>query len=479
MKCEELFSAIGELDGRFVEEAASAPKFSSKKQMIIRLGALVACLMLAVSAAYLHSLNRPEISYDGTVGSEHDVFPLTDNETCLELSIEKAYEYEPLGELLPRKWVDGRALSECFPDKTALVAERQQNIPESRTVMKLILDSPAIKTAITLIVSDENYFEEFMSADGFEYDRVYSHGNGGSQIYVKSGGYVIEYFTERGDLADIDGLFDMIYSAECFAETDEPEADLETPKSSQAVSLNYVENLDVASALISLSGEDYAAMTYGEMTEYFGIAPSVDKVLPYLTRTEGNYGVYRTDVRGIYYDGNAICFESEDGTRRLNVGFSKVFRHVYDYFDLISDELVFTDINGREPAIFCCTDENGRSRLHAEFLIGSVAVYADAENIPYEDFVSCLKELVGESGQSAGGEHTVTGTVNTVDSYANHIGIIVDKGGEKLSYGICLPDGISAGDYSMGSTVTVTFKGEPATVLTVWKEQLISIETKG
>ncbi len=467
MKSEKLFAAIGELDAKFVEEAASVPKLGSNKRVIIGLGALAACIALAASAAYLYDRNEPEVLHRGPFDGEQYVSSVNDPEPCVELSLENAYGYEALGRFLPKKWLDGSALSECFPEATALVFERRQDIPGSRTVMHLILDGRAGQPSITLVISDEDYFEEAVSADGFEYGRVYSRGSS-SRVYVKSGGYVAEYFTESGDLSELGGLFDMICSAECFAET---------PENGQLVSLNDVKSLDVAGAFISLSGEDYAAMTYGELTEYFGIAPPADEVLPYLSRVDGDYGIYRTDGRGVYYDGNSVCFESEDGVRRLKVGLAKVFKQGGGLFELVSDELAFTDINGREIAIFRFTGEDGQTRLHAEFLAGSVAVYADAENIPCEDFVSCLKQLVGESEQSAGSEHTVAGTVSAADSYANKISIAVD-GEEKLSCVICLPDGISAEDYGIGDAVTVTFKGEPATVLTVWKEQLISVEPK-
>ena len=468
MKSEELFAAIGEIDGKFVEEALTAPKVGLKKRVIIGFGALAACVALAVSAAYLYDRNEPEVLHHGEADGEQYVSTLTDPEHCIELSIENAYKYEDLGGLLPKKWLDGRALSECFPEAEALVFERRQDIPASRTVMQLILDSTESRPAITLIISDEGYFEESMSADGLEYNKVYRRGSG-SRIYVKCGGYAAEYFTESGDLAGLSGLFDMINSAECFAEA---------PESGRPVRLNDVASLDAVGAFISLSGEDYAAFTYDELTEYFGFAPSADEALPYLARAEGNYGVYRTDERGIYYDGNAVCFESADGAHRLKVSLSKAFKQGGSVFDLVSDGLVFTDINGREIAIFRCNSETGSSRLHAEFLRENVAARADAENIPYEDFVACLDELIGEPEQSADGKNTVSGTVTAVDPNANRLGISVESGGEKLSYGIFLPDGISAEDYKIGDNITATFKGEPATVLTVWKEQLISVEPK-
>ena len=63
--------------------------------------------------------------------------------------------------------------------------------------------------------------------------------------------------------------------------------------------------------------------------------------------------------------------------------------------------------------------------------------------------------------------------------YANHIGVRLDKeqAPEYSSvYGIDLPDGQSAGDYSLGDRVEVMYTGEPATILTIWAEQLVDIK---
>ena len=64
-------------------------------------------------------------------------------------------------------------------------------------------------------------------------------------------------------------------------------------------------------------------------------------------------------------------------------------------------------------------------------------------------------------------------------AYANHIGVRLDKeqAPEYSSvYGIDLPDGQSAGDYSLGDRVEVMYTGEPATILTIWAEQLVDIK---
>lgn len=63
--------------------------------------------------------------------------------------------------------------------------------------------------------------------------------------------------------------------------------------------------------------------------------------------------------------------------------------------------------------------------------------------------------------------------------YANRIGILLDEDeAPKYSrgHGIYLPDGQSAGDYSPGGRVEVTYRGKPATICTIRAEQLVDIK---
>ena len=74
--------------------------------------------------------------------------------------------------------------------------------------------------------------------------------------------------------------------------------------------------------------------------------------------------------------------------------------------------------------------------------------------------------------------HTTTGEIITIDPYANHIGVRLDE--EQAPeysrvYGIDLPDGQSAENYSLGDRVEVTYTGEPATILTIWADQFVDI----
>ena len=89
-----------------------------------------------------------------------------------------------------------------------------------------------------------------------------------------------------------------------------------------------------------------------------------------------------------------------------------------------------------------------------------------------------MQALVDKTQQSSNAVHTIIGEIIAIDPYANHIGIRLDedKAPEySRGYGIDLPDGQSVDGYSLGDRVEITYMGEPATVLTIWAEQLVDI----
>ena len=91
---------------------------------------------------------------------------------------------------------------------------------------------------------------------------------------------------------------------------------------------------------------------------------------------------------------------------------------------------------------------------------------------------ACKSQLKKHS-KTAALSTAITGEIVVIDPYANHIGVRLDKeqAPEYSSvYGIDLPDGQSAGDYSLGDRVEVMYTGEPATILTIWAEQLVDIK---
>lgn len=253
----------------------------------------------------------------------------------------------------------------------------------------------------------------------------------------------------------------------------------------QIISLNINEIAAPHSVISNIERleDDYTAMSYDELLTYFDISLPITETLSCLTLQSTDFGIYQSENRGIYYDGNSVVFQNSDGTQSINIGLSKVFKHTYDLFDLAVDELKFTNINGRELAVFHYTDENETECYYTEFLQDDVAFMLSSKNMSSEDYAKCLQVLVKKTQQSSEAVHTITGDIIGVDPYANHIGIRLNEGqAPKYSqvYGIDLPDGQSADGYSLGDHVEVTYIGEPATILTIWAEQFvdISIEPK-
>ena len=249
----------------------------------------------------------------------------------------------------------------------------------------------------------------------------------------------------------------------------------------QVISLNINEIAafdTVKSNMIELLDDDYTAMSYDELLTYFDVSLPIAETLSYLTLQSTDFGIFQSENRDIYYDGNSVVFQNPDGTQSINVGLSKVFKHTYDMFALSEEKLKFTNINGRELAVFHYTDENETECYYTEFSQDDVAFILSSKNISSEDYAKCLQALVKKTQQSSISVHTVTGEIIAIDPYANHIGIRLDEDqAPKYSrvYGIDLPDGQSADRYSLGDHVEVTYVGEPATILTIWAEQFVDI----
>ena len=251
----------------------------------------------------------------------------------------------------------------------------------------------------------------------------------------------------------------------------------EEPPKAIPLALNEIAPPQVVTGGIDLSGEDYTAMTVEELLAYYGAELPIAQAFPEFTLDPGGYGIYQREEGGVYYDGNLLVFSDGEGTRRMTVGLGKVTKRIYDLFTLSGDELRFTAVNGRELAVFHYTDETGQSCYYTEFLQGDVAFLVGGENLSPGVYGQLLQLLVEEK-QEEGTTHTISGRITAVDPYANHIGITLDEAAapqHSRGYGVDLPEGMSAEEYALGDWVEVTYRGEPATICTIWAEQLVAI----
>ena len=249
----------------------------------------------------------------------------------------------------------------------------------------------------------------------------------------------------------------------------------------QAISLNVneIEKPKVVSGNIGLFTDDFTAMSYEELLTYFDTSLPIPETLPYLTLQSENFGIFQLEDHNIYYDGNLVVFQNSDGTQSINIDLSKVNKHTYDVFTLSADELKFTEINGRELAVFHYTDENGADCYYTEFLQNDVAFVVSSENISAEDYGKCLQVLAERVPQNSGSVHTMAGEVTAIDHNTNSIWILLDEDEApeySRRYKINLPSVHSAEGYSMGECVVVTYTGEPAAICTIWAEQFVDIQ---
>ena len=257
-----------------------------------------------------------------------------------------------------------------------------------------------------------------------------------------------------------------------------PNEQWDNPEQVISLDLNEISAPDAVIHNINLSGDDFTAISYEELLNYFDVSLPITETLPYLTLQSKDFGIFQSENRDVYYDGNSVTFQNSDGTQSINVGLSKVFKHTYDLFDLSDDELKFTDINGRDLAVFHYKNENGAECYYAEFLQDDVAFIVRSENISSADYGKCLQALVNKTQQSNNSVHTITGEIIVIDPYANRMGIRLDEDKAleySRGYGIDLPDGQSTDGYTLGDRVEITYTGEPATILTIWAEQFVDI----
>ncbi len=224
---------------------------------------------------------------------------------------------------------------------------------------------------------------------------------------------------------------------------------------------------------IDLSGEDFVELSYLKLLDYYGVELSVETLFPELSRQEpaqGSYGIYQDPARGVYYDKNSLSFQNEDGTVTLDIAFSKAVHRPSGSLSLTGPTLEFTAVNGRRLALFRYTDEASVC-YYAEFLQNGVGWYLGSAGMDEADF---LRLLLAVAAPGDGAEtHTVSGTVIAIDPYAGSMGVQPED--DLAGHQIRLPDTISPEDYALGDRVTVTYVGEPATIHTIWAEQLLDI----
>lgn len=228
----------------------------------------------------------------------------------------------------------------------------------------------------------------------------------------------------------------------------------------------------------ALLWEDRVSMDYEELLAYFDTALPVEECLPSFSREDPaeGYGVFHSEETGeVYYDYNAISFVNEDQTRSLTVSLGKTMGWPSLDFDLLENRLTFTEINGRYLSVFFYLDEMGRECYYTEFLQDGVGYIILTRNMPAGEVLHLLRGIVKESGPPQEGVSTLTGKITAVDPQAGYIALDLDGGQGYGSVGVFLPEG-QAESCSLYVRAAVSYTGEPATIRTIWAQQLEGIE---
>ena len=245
-------------------------------------------------------------------------------------------------------------------------------------------------------------------------------------------------------------------------------------------------------AMISLSGKDFRAMSAEESLRYFGLDLSEDggAPVPGFELTGGGcfgqgHGVYGTEERGVYYDVNSYVFT--DGGRSVTLTLRTTFRYMLPSPDQVKngpEKIGFTEINGREQALFRYEDGEGVDCVYTEFVRDGAVCSVTARGLDRDELATALTSLVPQK-DAVSETNTASGTVTFVDSRRedyfdgvrhyyteSHDYITLDCGGTELT--VWLPG--EAGRFSVGDSVAVTYSGEPATAYNIWPGQIIRVE---
>lgn len=256
-------------------------------------------------------------------------------------------------------------------------------------------------------------------------------------------------------------------------------------------------------SLFALMVEDFVPMTRAELLDYYGVTLPVEELFPNLSaagpeESDGfGRGIYRREDVGAYFDTNTFSFESAGGVLGVSIALDKEFHLPSSPWELPGDALRFTAVNGWELALFRYSDEAGNQIFYTEFRQNGVNFRVTGKNLAEGEFAALLEALLEEREDFAPGEvRTFRGTYGggighqflttrnpdgstaVEESWTGPLFLDLDDGGEYSSLSIELtPEQAEQfAELNLSGWVELSFIGEPATIGTVWNQQLVSIE---
>lgn len=235
---------------------------------------------------------------------------------------------------------------------------------------------------------------------------------------------------------------------------------------SGALTLNEVlgsAGADGTQSNIELLAEDRVPMTTEELLAYYGVSLPVPALLPGFQLVEGQEkGIFRSQNGDVYEDTNQFRFEDAESGRALTVCLSKARHWTGERYEL-AGPLAFSQVNGRMLAVFLI-----EGQLCTQWYENGLRWNLTGEGLSPEDYGWVLEALIshgeGKDGQS------MTGVLSVIDP-GNRMVFIQAGSGPAL--GVTLPERVDMTGLHLDDSVTVRWRGEPATCLHVWPEQVL------
>lgn len=240
---------------------------------------------------------------------------------------------------------------------------------------------------------------------------------------------------------------------------------------SQTVQFNDAHLRPVAGGEIELLAEDFVPMSREELLTYFDTTLPISQMLPELRPLSPSqmdlwpYGLYRRNGGEIYHDQTIFPFANSDGSKQVQIQLSKV-RHMAGVVPELREDGVLhrTAVNGRELTVFRDRDSGV---LYVEWLQNGVGWRVWAAGLTEETFYQLLVGLVEPMDPRP--TQTLSGQVFGIDPRAHTVWVVPEDGSGMM---VELPADCSMEKIQMYDRVQVIWQGEPATLQTVWKEQL-------
>ena len=222
--------------------------------------------------------------------------------------------------------------------------------------------------------------------------------------------------------------------------------------------------------LYELDAADFVPMSRGELLDYYQAELPMEDLFPELKQipAQETWGIYRRDQGSgaVYYD--AICLAYTDGVRRVELTLSRA-SHAFQVLPepVEKGKLEPTQVNGRQLYVF--RDGN---QLYTSWMEGQTGWQLLTTGLSEADFSLLLSQMVTPGDDTD--LRTQEGEPIAIDPQARRLAL---KAADGTILGVRLPEDLEPEEYRLSDRVRVEWRGEPATLGTVWAGQLENIES--